>query len=129
LNDHAFAALTATGGVVTWGKATYGGAIPGDLVADLASGVVSIYHTDRAFAALKSSGALVVWGMAGHGGSPSAAVKALLTADVHTMCANDVAFSAIKTDGAVVAWGHEVTVAAEGVQMTSEQFTAGVICA
>jgi hypothetical protein len=40
-----------------------------------------------------------------------------------------VAFSAIKTDGAVVAWGHEVTVAVEGVQLTSDKFTAGAVCA
>jgi hypothetical protein len=73
-NGRAFAALTATGGVVSWGKGSYGGAIPGELVADLASGVVSIHHTDRAFAALKSSGALVAWGMAGHGGGGAADV-------------------------------------------------------
>jgi hypothetical protein len=55
------------------------------------------------------------------GDSPSAAIQALLTSGVHTVCANDGAFSAIKTDGAVVAWGHGVTVAVEGVQLTSDK--------
>jgi uncharacterized protein (DUF1786 family) len=95
----------------------------------LASGVVSIYHTDRAFAALKSNGALVVWGQAGHGGSPSAAVEALLTSGVHMVCANDAAFSAIKTDGSVVGWGHAVSIAAEGVQFSEDAFKNGATCA
>jgi hypothetical protein len=115
--------------VVAWGRAAYGGTIPTDKIAALASGVGSIYHTDRAFAALKSNGALVVWGQAGHGGSPSPAVEALLTSGVHTVCANDAAFSAIKTDGSVVGLGNAVSIALEGVQYTENVFRDSVVCA
>jgi hypothetical protein len=128
-NGKAFAAVTAGGGVVAWGKTSYGGEIPADKAGALSSGVVSINHTDRAFAALKSDGSLVVWGLAGHGGSPSAAVEALLTSGVHTVCANDVAFSAIKTDGKVVAWGHTASVPAQGVQFTLTDLIQSAVCA
>jgi hypothetical protein len=77
----------------------------------LASGVVSIQHTDRAFTALKGDGSVVAWGKAGHGDSPAATVHALLISGVHMVCANDVAFSAIKTD--------TLSVPVNGVQFTS----------
>jgi hypothetical protein len=128
-NKKAFAALSATGGVVAWGRTGYGGQIPAGKVSALSSGVVSIYHTDRAFAALKGDGSLVVWGQAGHGGEPSPAVEALLASGVHTVCANDVAFSAIKTDGSVVVWGHSTAAAVQGVLFTSASLTIPATCA
>jgi hypothetical protein len=94
----------------------------------MASGVVSIYHSDRAFAALKNDSSVVAWGNAGHGGNPAAATVALLTSGVHAVCANDVAFSAIQTDGTIVAWGHPVSVPSEGVQFTSANLLTGVSC-
>jgi hypothetical protein len=124
-NSKAFAALTEAGKVVAWGRAAYGGSIPGDKVDALSANVTAIYHTDWAFAALKDDGSVVVWGQAGHGGSPGAAVEALLTSNVHTVCANDVAFSAIRTDGSVVAWGHDVSIAAAGVQFVHADLTDG----
>jgi alpha-tubulin suppressor-like RCC1 family protein len=120
--------LTEAGKVVAWGRAAYGGSIPGDKVDALSANVTAIYHTDRAFAALKDDGSVVVWGQAGHGGSPGATVEALLTSEVHTVCANDVAFSAIRTDGSVVAWGHDVSIAAAGVQVAHADLTEGTVC-
>jgi alpha-tubulin suppressor-like RCC1 family protein len=127
-SSKALAALTATGGVVAWGRAAYGGQIPADKVSALSSGVVSIHSTNRAFAALKSDGSVVVWGQAGHGGEPGPAVEALLTSGVHTVCSNDAAFSAIKMDGTVVAWGHAVSEPESGVVMTDSALAQPVVC-
>lgn len=127
-NGYAFAALTSTGAVVTWGKPLCGGEIPFDKVSALSSGVTAIYHTERAFAALKN-GAVIAWGQSGHGGNPGFAVEARLISGVHTICTNDVAFSAIKTDGSVVAWGHATAVPSPGVQFTSAKYTTRATCA
>jgi hypothetical protein len=42
-NSKAFAALTEAGKVVAWGRAAYGGSIPGDKVDALFANVTAIY--------------------------------------------------------------------------------------
>ena len=68
----AFAAVSASGRVVTWGSADYGGD-SSSVQAELKDQVVQhIYSTGVAFAALLGSGQVVTWGYADWGGDCSA---------------------------------------------------------
>lgn len=118
-SDFAFAARLASGRVVAWGDAGFGGAMP-DAQAALLTGLdgnpaISIASTGAAFAALHADGALTVWGDAISGGDeeqPTAGVKAeLAAASVEAVYATKYAFAAKlgadagKPAGGVLAWG------------------------
>ena len=71
-NAFAFAALTESGAVVTWGDARSGGdssAVAGHL----AGGVRRVFNGSRTFVALKEGGSAVAWGDAETGGDASLA--------------------------------------------------------
>jgi autotransporter-associated beta strand protein len=102
-NSSAFAAVTGSGSVVTWGSASWGG--DSTAVADkLASNVVAVYSNSVAFAALKTDGSVVTWGNASWGGD-STAVADKLTSNVTAVYSTSSSFAALKTDGSVVNWG------------------------
>merc|ERR1711965_1038187 len=63
-NRGAFAALTPSGSIESWGSSSYGGG-----GAPAGTGFVSLWSTEQAFAALDSTGAISVWGNPGYGGS------------------------------------------------------------
>ena len=94
----AFAAVT-DGGVVTWGRADYGGEVP-EGVQNQLRGVRHIHSTDRAFAAILSTGQVVSWGHRQWGGTVP------FLGDVRHLEATSGAFAALLATGSVVTWGH-----------------------
>jgi hypothetical protein len=101
--NKAFAALTVSGQVVTWGDAVWGGD-SSRIQAELKDQVVEeIYSTGYAFAALLADGRVVTWGNARSGGD-SSRVQAELK-DVKKIYSNDYAFAALSASGRVVTWG------------------------
>ncbi len=109
-NLEAFAAITSTGSVITWGSST-GGGDSSAVSASLSSGVIEIYSNWRAFAALKNDGSVVTWGQNTFGGNMfglagfSATVASQLTSGVVSISSSASAFAALKADGSVVTWG------------------------
>jgi len=103
-NHGAFAALSDSGEVITFGADSYGGN-GSHTVSGLDSGVTSIAFTERAFAALKDDGSVIAWGNASYGGDSSTVASSALDSDVAQIFATENAFAALKQDGAVVAWG------------------------
>merc|ERR1711956_80010 len=99
----AFAAVNASGKVVSWGDALRGGD-SSHVQHQLQADVIHICSTDTAFAALKSNGSVVTWGDERYGGN-STAVGGQLDADVEKVFSTDSAFAAVKSSGAVVTWG------------------------
>jgi uncharacterized delta-60 repeat protein len=102
-NRGAFAALSNTGAVVTWGDLS-SGADTSDVSGNLASGVTAIYSTERAFAAVKSNGSVITWGHSGSGGN-SSSVSSRLNSGVRVVYSSQKAFAALKDDGSVITWG------------------------
>ena len=100
--DRAFAALTRSGTVVTWGDSRFGG--DSSAVRHLLVDVASVTGADSAFAALTRSGTVVTWGYPGWGGD-SATVQHKLV-DVASVTAAAYAFAALTRSGAVIAWGY-----------------------
>ena len=97
----AFAALTRSGTVVTWGHPECGG--DSSAVRHLLVDVASVTAAECAFAALTRSGTVVAWGSPEEG-SDSSAVQHLLV-DVVSVTAADRAFAALTRSGTVVTWG------------------------
>ena len=102
-NGGAFAAVTNSGSVVTWGDAGYGGNSD-DVKSELTGGVDHVVGTGYAFAAVKQDGSVVTWGSASDGGN-SDEVRDQLTDGVDKVVGNSRAFAAVKHDGSVVTWG------------------------
>jgi len=99
----AYAALTTTGDVVTWGDQNYGG---DSSTVDLTN-IIAIYNTDGAFAAIKNVDgvkSVVTWGHSDFGGN-SSSVALDLSSNVVSVYSTPGAFAALKTGGAVVTWG------------------------
>jgi len=129
-NNHAFAAITSTGSVASWGSASSGGnssvatwdSISGtysysSATGSLTSNVTAIYSNPFAFAALKTNGSVVTWGDTENGGN-STIVNSLnsvvtegpsvfgsLSSNVTRIYSTGGAFAALKTNGSVVTWG------------------------
>ena len=119
-SDFAFAARLASGRVVAWGDAGFGGAMPSAQAALLTgldgNPAITIASTGAAFAALHADGALTVWGDSISGGDeerPTAGVKAdLAEAGVEAVYSTKYAFAAklgaggkAGSAGGVLAWG------------------------
>ncbi|CAJ1335763.1 unnamed protein product [Effrenium voratum] len=100
----AFAALTTSGSVITWGSSDDGGNSEG--VAGLDEGVLQVVGNGRAFVALKTGGKLVVWGNAEAGGKPPPEVCDQLRSGVVSVARTQEAFAALKENGEVVTWGN-----------------------
>ena len=105
----AFAAISETGAVVTWGCADYGG--DSSQVQEQLRKVQCIQATTVAFAAILESGAVVTWGNAGWGGDSSQVQEQLK--NVHCIQATGNGFAAILESGAVVTWQQPGARAAE----------------
>ncbi len=69
-NDAAFAALSSSGTVITWGHRAYGGD-SSEVASSISSGVKYICTTSAAFAAIKSDGSVITWGHPTFGGDSS----------------------------------------------------------
>jgi hypothetical protein len=107
-NSLAYAAITTTGKVFTWGYDIYGGsyATRFPASASLLVNVVRIYNTAYAFAALKSDGSVVTWGSSLNGGSwNTRAPSGVIMTGIVAIYSTERAFAALKSDGSVVTWG------------------------
>lgn len=102
----AFAALTESGSVITWGEGEEEDGGDSDGVLGLDQGVVQVLGNEKAFVARKTGGELVVWGHADAGGKPDAEIRAQLRDGVVAMARTMQAFAAVKESGAVVVWGN-----------------------
>jgi hypothetical protein len=101
----AFAAVLASGRVVTWGDAGSGGD-SSSVQAELKDQVVQhIYSTDNAFAAVLASGRVVTWGDADFGGDSSSVQAELTDQVVQHIYSTSNAFAALLASGRVVTWG------------------------
>ena len=111
----AFAALTESGRLVTWGPKKCGG--NSSAVANkLFSGVKKVYSSrpsgwgdgfdGSAFAALKEDGSVVTWGTNNRGGD-SSGVASSLESGVVKMASISDGFAALKEDGSVVTWWYD----------------------
>ena len=100
-NYAAFAALNNDGSVVVWGDPTQGGAIYGDTLDAMTSGVIDLASTGVSFAALKSDGSVHAWGSEYFGG--------LLPEDINEnivqLIGNEGDFTALSAEGSVTSWG------------------------
>lgn len=100
----AFAALTDTGGVISWGSSLSGGdsrEIPSRITT---SGVKKIFATAGAFAALLFDNRCVVWGDKTFGGNNEDLIL-LNPENIHSVVSNMGAFCALKFNGSVICWG------------------------
>ena len=106
----AFAALTETGKVVTWGDGP--GANSSMVANELQSGVTDIINGawTQWFLALKSNGSVVLWGDTGNNtqmANPNPEIRTKLkdgVVDIETTSSFQ-AIAALKSDGSVVVWG------------------------
>ena len=107
--NHAFAALKAGGGVVSWGSDGDENDI-GDsfqMVQVQISEDVQYIHSNRyAFAALKTGGSVVTWGHKKRGGV-CGEVHAQLADNVQHIYSTNYAFAVLKADGGVISWGSQ----------------------
>jgi hypothetical protein len=102
-NGLAFAALTKTGRVITWGDSGYGG--DSTVVKnDISSNIISIYSNAKAFAALSKTGRVITWGDSYYGGD-SSSVKNDISSNVIHVYSNAFAFAALTKTGRVITWG------------------------
>ncbi|KAJ9465844.1 hypothetical protein DIPPA_32558 [Diplonema papillatum] len=102
-NQEAYAAITLTGAVVSWGAAFSGG--DSSTVAASLRGIERIFASEKAFAAVTADGRALSWGDDGMTPAKAAAVSASLSSGVVDVAATAYAFAALKSDGSVVAWG------------------------
>ncbi|CAE7406118.1 ANKRD50 [Symbiodinium natans] len=102
----AFAALTESGSVITWGEGEEEDGGDSDGVLGLDQGVLQVLGNKKAFVARKTGGELVVWGDANAGGKPNAEIRAQLRDGVVAMARTMQAFAAVKENGEVVVWGN-----------------------
>ncbi|MFM2587535.1 hypothetical protein [Vibrio sp. TBV020] len=104
-NEKAFAALTTSGGVITWGNSAYGG--DSSSVQAQLTDVETIYATKGAFAALKTNGELVVWGNPRYGGDPSFQPRGenIPLENIVRVFNGGEIFLVINNNGEVASWG------------------------
>ena len=102
----AFAALTESGSVITWGEGEEEDGGDSDGVLGLDQGVLQVLGNEKAFVARKTGGELVVWGDENAGGKPDAEIRAQLRDGVVAMARTMQAFAAVKENGEVVVWGN-----------------------
>jgi len=107
----AFAALTETGKVVTWGDGP--GANSSMVANELQSGVVEIINGawTQWFLALKSNGSVVLWGDTGYNtqmANPNPEIRNKLKSGVVEVETTSIfeAIAALKSNGSVVVWGN-----------------------
>ncbi len=94
-NSKAFAGITSSGSVYSWGNATYGG--DGE---PTGTGFVGIYSNLGSFVAIKDDGSLKGWGSASFGGAGTPTDSGYT--DVYS---TNKAYTARKSDGSLVSWG------------------------
>ena len=119
----AFAGLTDTGSVVTWGYSDWGGD-SSSVSSELSSGVSEIVSNTRAFAALKDDGSVVTWGDNPYGGD-SSTVAEQLSSGVEHLFSGANHFAALKNDGSLVAWGHPDQ--GGDISAVASQLSSGVV--
>ena len=101
-NMNAFAAITNTGDVITWGQSAYGGD-SSSVNFGSSTQVNCIYSTSTAFAALQADGSVVVWGNKNDGGDISTVASNLDgRINVTDISSTTNAFAALMQDGSVV---------------------------
>jgi alpha-tubulin suppressor-like RCC1 family protein len=104
-NGFAFAVLTSTGAVITWGEATYGGD-SSSVHVSLMSDVVEVVAGEAGYCAIKADGHLVTWGVnvVTTGVDQYAAIPYVLSAG--SVVANEGAFAGVDvTTGRVISIG------------------------
>ena len=104
VSKSAFAGLTKSGSVITWGSNSHGGDST-SVNHQLNEGVVDIVASADSFAAIKKDGSVVTWG---GGSSDTSQVASSLVDGVISISSNSNAFAALKSDGSVVAWGSPI---------------------
>ncbi|CAE7341857.1 unnamed protein product [Symbiodinium microadriaticum] len=102
-NTRAFAAVSQSGAVTTWGDPACGGN-SGRVTDQLKSRAFQICHNEWAFAAFREGGQIVCWGDPDAGGQPSG-LGTSLGSGVVKVCSTEFAFAALKESGQVVTWG------------------------
>ncbi len=111
----AYAAITASGKVITFGRNTQGGD-SSSVASALSSGIVKVVATATAFSALKNDGTVVSWGQVIDNNGLTANINTTGDANIVppssvtlTNCKDIIAsansFAALKNDGTVVYWG------------------------
>ena len=73
----AFAAISTTGKVTTWGFSSYGGD-SSSVASELAQGIVQVVASSDAFAAISTSGKVTTWGGSQYGGIMNFRVQSML---------------------------------------------------
>ncbi|CAJ1367426.1 unnamed protein product [Effrenium voratum] len=91
-------------GLVAWGDASAGGAIPLSISERLSHGITFAVGNTRAFAAVGQSGQVTTWGDPACGGS-SVSVAEHLKSRAFQICHNEWAFAAFREGGQLVCWG------------------------
>lgn len=120
--NSAFAALTSSGGVITWGSAENGRdqkyinpstSTETFIDSSIESGVESIFSNYGSFAALNTSDNLIVWGNNNNGGAPYEQLSegeilwdGVTLEDISTILGStDYGYLAKKTDNTLITWG------------------------
>ncbi len=108
---YAYAALTASGEVVTWGS-NLGGADISGFESNLSSGVIVVKSSGRSFTALKSDGTAYCWGYWTDGNpvnytnSANIAPSSLSLTNINKIESCYInAWAALTNDGKVLVWG------------------------
>eukprot|EP00439_Symbiodinium_sp_Y106_P056353 s2910_g7.t3 len=102
-NTRAFAAVSQSGAVTTWGDPACGGN-SGRVTDQLKSRAFQICYNEWAFAAFREGGQIVCWGDPDAGGQPSG-LGTSLGSGVVKVCSTEFAFAALRESGQVVTWG------------------------
>jgi hypothetical protein len=97
----AFAGLTNTRTVITWGNSINGG--DSSKVKDKLIKIKTIYSTNFAFAALSEEGTVITWGCPHRGGNSSGVTEKLR--GIIKIYSTSSAFAAINEEGTVITWG------------------------
>ncbi|MEL1231778.1 MAG: hypothetical protein VXA26_10725, partial [Candidatus Neomarinimicrobiota bacterium] len=112
-NDRAFAALTASGGVLTWGDISLGG-FPAKIYSDYTDTVESIENVNsiysngiHSFAAVKNDGSIYTWGtMPAQFNDPTASDMGVSSGDeIQEVIGNATGWTALFTDGSTYHFG------------------------
>ena len=126
-NDYAFAALTSSNDVITWGNTSMGG--DSSSVKDKLKDVSGIYTNAQAFAAVKNDGSVITWGNADSGGDSTSVASDLDgtndTKDVTKVYSTQNSFAALRKDGSVITWGAKST-GGEGTKNLAPNLDSGV---
>ena len=99
-NMMAFAGITASGTVLTWGTSWCGG--DSSDMSSLLTSVVEVVSSKFAFAALKSDGSVVAWG---DSSAVSGSTVYRSADNIVSLVATEQAFAGITSEGGVIAFG------------------------